>query len=52
MRKKRRTRNCALRRKKEGAKEPMHNSDISTAQSNGSCNAHDNENTFSLRITD
>ncbi len=35
--------------KKESTKEPMCNSDIPTAQSNGSSNAHDDENTFSLR---
>ncbi|MDK6738387.1 terminase small subunit, partial [Proteus mirabilis] len=35
--------------KKECAKEPMRNSDIPTAQSNKSSNAHDDENTFSLR---
>ncbi|AWS54568.1 terminase small subunit [Proteus mirabilis] len=35
--------------KKESTKEPMRNSDIPTAQSNESSNAHDDENTFSLR---
>ena len=35
--------------KKECAKEPMRNSDIPDVQSNGSSNAHDDENTFSLR---
>lgn len=35
--------------KKESAKEPMRNSDIPTAQSNESSNAHDDQNTFSLR---
>ncbi len=35
--------------KKEYAKEPMRNSDIPTAQSNESSNAHDDQNTFSLR---
>ncbi|MFN7082245.1 terminase small subunit, partial [Proteus mirabilis] len=35
--------------KKECAKEPMRKSDIPDAQSNESSNAHDNENTFSLR---
>ncbi|MCZ5107779.1 terminase small subunit [Proteus mirabilis] len=35
--------------KKESAKEPMRNSDIPTAQSHESSNAHDDQNTFSLR---
>ncbi|MCS6725433.1 terminase small subunit [Proteus mirabilis] len=35
--------------KKESAKESMRNSDIPDAQSNESSNAHDDENTFSLR---